>query len=296
MSRRLTVAAVLLLGGVGAHAEDYSAGKTPAQLFASDCTACHRSPGGLAKGMDARSLAGFLREHYTTSPDHASALASYLASVGGRAPASGAASRRAKPPAEEGPAPSRVHTSAHSGAKAGDGEGGNDAKPARKPHVDPSESGEEAGPPESVPARKSRAARAHPANEEIKPPRPPRTIIQPESGVAAPASDGAKRSRRAHRNGKPNAQPAPAEPDRPAPAEKGDDKSSSEDAKLHGYASSGEQAKPAADDGSEITSSISRTDGPSAAASPPAAPGASEENANSSEPAVPAAETSEAGD
>ena len=55
-----------LLGGLWAApalAQDYSAGKTPTQLFASHCSACHKSPGGLAKGRDARSLTSFLKEH-----------------------------------------------------------------------------------------------------------------------------------------------------------------------------------------------------------------------------------------
>src|SRR5262249_14646522 len=66
-----------------ASAQDYTAGKTPAQLFASDCSACHKTPQGLAKGRDVRSLTGFLREHYTTKVESASALASYLAGMGG---------------------------------------------------------------------------------------------------------------------------------------------------------------------------------------------------------------------
>lgn len=59
---------------------DYSAGKTPPQLFASDCSACHHSPRGLAKGKPAFVLSGFLRSHYTTKTETADALAAYLAS------------------------------------------------------------------------------------------------------------------------------------------------------------------------------------------------------------------------
>src|SRR5215467_4417841 len=59
-------------------AQDFSAGKTAAQLFASDCSACHKSPGGLAKGQSASSLTSFLRGHYTTKPESAAALAAYL--------------------------------------------------------------------------------------------------------------------------------------------------------------------------------------------------------------------------
>lgn len=65
-----------------ATAQDFSAGKTAAQLFASDCTACHKSAGGLAKGQSVSSLTSFLREHYTTKTESASALAAYLAGAG----------------------------------------------------------------------------------------------------------------------------------------------------------------------------------------------------------------------
>jgi hypothetical protein len=62
-------------------AQDFTEGKSPAQLFAGDCAACHKSPQGLAKS-DARSVASFLREHYTTKPEMADALAAYLLASG----------------------------------------------------------------------------------------------------------------------------------------------------------------------------------------------------------------------
>jgi hypothetical protein len=76
---------------------DYSAGKTPAQLFAGDCAACHKSPRGLTKQRDARALTAFLREHYTTKIESAGALAAYLLGNPGPAVAEG----RKKPEAGE---------------------------------------------------------------------------------------------------------------------------------------------------------------------------------------------------
>ena len=70
-------------------AQDLTAGKTPAQLFRSDCAECHRSPSGLAKTRDVRALADFLREHYTTKSETAGALAAYVSSLA----AGGAAAR-----------------------------------------------------------------------------------------------------------------------------------------------------------------------------------------------------------
>jgi hypothetical protein len=69
--------AVVLTAGA-ALAQDFTAGKTPAQLFSSDCSTCHHLPNGLGKKYDAGSLSAFLRAHYTTKPDNAGALAKYV--------------------------------------------------------------------------------------------------------------------------------------------------------------------------------------------------------------------------
>ncbi len=53
------------------------AGRSPAQIFAETCSACHRSPRELK-----RSGAGFLRSHYSAGAEEASAMAAYLASIG----------------------------------------------------------------------------------------------------------------------------------------------------------------------------------------------------------------------
>ncbi|ULK97529.1 hypothetical protein [Bradyrhizobium sp. I71] len=87
-SRALSLATVLLLTGFGAadtvlaQATNLEAGKTPSQLFAQTCNACHKSPRGLLKSVTPSSLPGFLRQHYTTSSDMAGVLASYLVSNG----------------------------------------------------------------------------------------------------------------------------------------------------------------------------------------------------------------------
>ena len=86
-SRALSLATVLLLIGSFAPKpalaqENLDAGKTPSQLFAGTCNACHKSPRGLLKTVSPSSLPTFLRQHYTTSPNMAGALASYLVSNG----------------------------------------------------------------------------------------------------------------------------------------------------------------------------------------------------------------------
>lgn len=87
-SRALSLATVLFWVGFGAtdaalaQATNLEAGKAPSQLFSQTCTACHKSPRGLLKSVAAGSLPGFLRQHYTTSPDMANVLSSYLISNG----------------------------------------------------------------------------------------------------------------------------------------------------------------------------------------------------------------------
>jgi hypothetical protein len=67
---------------VWAQTQNLEAGKSPSQIFAGTCNACHKSPRGLLKTVSPGSLPGFLRQHYTTSGDMASTLSSYLVSNG----------------------------------------------------------------------------------------------------------------------------------------------------------------------------------------------------------------------
>ena len=53
------------------------AGKSPAQIFAHTCNACHRSPREIK-----RTSVAFMREHYTTGMQEASTMAAYLNSMG----------------------------------------------------------------------------------------------------------------------------------------------------------------------------------------------------------------------
>lgn len=54
-----------------------------AKIFASNCSACHKSPRGLAKSGQ---IAGFLRQHYTTGPEMSAAMAAYLVAAGAAPP------------------------------------------------------------------------------------------------------------------------------------------------------------------------------------------------------------------
>jgi hypothetical protein len=150
----LVIAGLLALPGAArAEPTDYSAGKTPAQLFSGDCAACHQSPRGLAKGKDQRSLAEFLREHYTTKAEIAGVIATYLLSNPGPAPeprgrqrstpASAPVAAPAPKPADDDPLFSRIFGSptaepepdAGSIAAPEPGEGAPNAKQKGKPRT-----------------------------------------------------------------------------------------------------------------------------------------------------------------
>ena len=63
-------------------AQNLEAGKPPSAIFASTCSLCHKSSRGLIKSVSPGSLPGFLRQHYTTSTDMASAMSAYVLSNG----------------------------------------------------------------------------------------------------------------------------------------------------------------------------------------------------------------------
>ena len=58
--------------------ENLDQGKSAAQLYASDCAICHKSPNGLAKSGGLLGLDNFLRQHYTASRESATVLAKFL--------------------------------------------------------------------------------------------------------------------------------------------------------------------------------------------------------------------------
>lgn len=84
-----------------AHAQNLDAGKPPSQIFSEVCANCHRS----TREVRGNATASFLREHYTTGGEMASAMAAYLTGAGGagaappkRQPAPAATATR-EPPA-----------------------------------------------------------------------------------------------------------------------------------------------------------------------------------------------------
>jgi hypothetical protein len=71
----------LAIGGPASAQENFDQGKTPAQLYASDCAICHKSPRGLSRAAGMFGMVNFLREHYTVSRQNAASIAAYLQEV-----------------------------------------------------------------------------------------------------------------------------------------------------------------------------------------------------------------------
>jgi hypothetical protein len=68
----------LVCASVAAAQGNLDQGKTAAQLYASACATCHKSPPSVSNSRWFFGLESFLREHYTSSRESAAVLAAYL--------------------------------------------------------------------------------------------------------------------------------------------------------------------------------------------------------------------------
>jgi hypothetical protein len=135
-------------------------GKSPAEIFATDCATCHKSARGLANGRGSSGLASFLVEHYTASKDQAAALAAYVMGAGGGEAA----------PAARGPKPASAPDRNRASVEPA-------APPTRTP-----------GKPDQAPPAAGRQG-PQPATTSRKPASIPPTQ-QPAAVVAEPAPSG----------------------------------------------------------------------------------------------------------
>jgi hypothetical protein len=119
------------LGSSAGAQESLDRGKSPAQLFASHCSACHKSPRGLAKSGGLFGLDGFLREHYMTSRETAAAMSSYL-----RGMDSGPAPARASKRAARGDDNAKVNERKKPASKPGEARGGGESKASESKPAD----------------------------------------------------------------------------------------------------------------------------------------------------------------
>jgi hypothetical protein len=209
VSRRLWTVVVGLLvapATAGAQPTDYSAGKSPPQLFASDCSACHASSRGLSKGKPANVLARFLREHYTTKQETAAALAGFLASAGNAGP---------EPRSARQPQQGR-------GAQRPTGVPPTPPPEAAEPSDDPVRRpprGIANAPAEPAPARETPAQQRRQGARAVPPPPAPQRAPEPMIEQPAPraAEEAAQRSKiRAYATSGEEARPLAAEQTAPA--------------------------------------------------------------------------------
>jgi outer membrane biosynthesis protein TonB len=160
--------ALALTAGRAAAQDNFDANKTPAQLFANDCSGCHKSPVGLAKSPGIFGVESFLREHYTASRQAAAAIAGYLKSVdaeqGAAPPKRGKSEprRKAEKPSkkDDGKASeskAEKKTEPKSEAKS---EAKPESKPEAKPETKPAEAKVEVKPAESKPAEPAKTEKS----------------------------------------------------------------------------------------------------------------------------------------
>ncbi len=182
----LLVGIALLFGVAGAWAQnadgtptDLNEGKTAPQLFAADCAVCHNKPQGLAKDKGARTLSGFLRQHYTSSIQTADALAAFLLSAGpgpATPPRRGAGIPSAEPgtPAFEIPSGPNQRRASAPGSEPG--------VPVRPPRRVPDAAGRPDGKPDSpAGSRRPSSAEAHkPAAAPAVENKPAQTAPEPK--------------------------------------------------------------------------------------------------------------------
>lgn len=80
--RPAMIALALLAGSIPALAyENFDKGKSPPELFKSDCGICHKSAVNLGAELSPSALSDFVAEHYTATEAAAHALTAYLLSV-----------------------------------------------------------------------------------------------------------------------------------------------------------------------------------------------------------------------
>lgn len=216
--------------------ENLDAGKTPSQIFAGTCNACHKSPRGLLKTVPAGSLSSFLRQHYTTSPNMAGVLANYLVSNGAtdtRLPKEGSkeAKQEAKQDAKSG-SPSDQPDRA--GRKQRPATASQEPKPEPKPEPSakpdegeaPAQAAIDRGPDgRKLTAKQKFSKRGKPGPEEPKADASPSGDMPREEGkpdiakpIEKPSETPSQSAKAEPSNDSPVTRPDPVPPVTPAPA------------------------------------------------------------------------------
>jgi hypothetical protein len=230
VSRHLAPAVIIFaaLAPLSARAQvNIDQDKSPAHIFASDCSVCHKSTRGLANGRGSSALTGFLTEHYTSSKEEAAAVASYVLSAGGGvgtaapvradkpdSPRGSAATAEAKPDSKPDAKPEpRTRRAAKpgeepaAGAKRRAGRDRGKPKEERSALVEPGAPGAESKPPADHHGPAAAHPHSQPQPEEAAPAAPAAPASAVAAAPAAPATPQAA-----------PVAPAPSVPAQPQPA------------------------------------------------------------------------------
>ncbi len=154
----------LVIAGAATAQENLDFGKTPTELYASDCAICHKSPRGLARSGGIRGVQSFLREHYTASREAAAAIAAYLQAVDRGSPPAHPVKHTAKPKEKSKTGEAKPAASAK----------GSEPEASEPEQLKPSEAPTEAG---SKPDKPVEAK----ADAEKTPAKKPQALAKPDS-------------------------------------------------------------------------------------------------------------------
>ena len=181
---RLSIAVLALFLAVPAGAqESLGYGKTPAQMFASDCAICHKTVNGLSRSAGLFGLDSFLRQHYTASRESAAAISAYIQAMDKGAPPPVQRTKRTAKGSDKKPATAKPGEPKPAEAKA------SDTKPSepKAGEVKPAEpKPAEAKAAEPKPAESKPAEAKAEAKPEAKPETKPETVpSEPKAAQSA---------------------------------------------------------------------------------------------------------------
>lgn len=161
------LAAALPAPETGAQTGNLDAGKTPAQIFATTCSGCHRNAREVR-----RASASFLRSHYTAGREEASAMASYLSSL--------PAEPKAEPKRTATPAPGQPRREGSEQGKSGSQPPAGQTRPSGK--AQPAQTAAARQRQQQIDAEEQKQPAA------VQAPAPPASVDLPETSGSPPSA------------------------------------------------------------------------------------------------------------
>jgi hypothetical protein len=163
--------------------ENLDSGKSGAQLFAANCAICHKSAQGLKRSAGPFGLSGFLREHYTTSRESASIIATYVESLGRAPEPAKRAGATKRPP--KGDDKGKLEEKKGKPGEAKSTKPGKTGKPAEPKTSEPKASEPKASEPKTSEPKTSEPKTSEPKPAEPKPAEATTSEPKPDAAPAA---------------------------------------------------------------------------------------------------------------